>query len=485
MTDAAKKVMGEIDIDPRKNGGGSLRRPRGERKYGILRLTKLGGKGGYGKSKLAAAARHNLRERDAPNARPEDRDRNIYLAGAKTAKDLMKLWEELAPEKVRTNAVHALEYVMSASPEEMDKMGNIQSEDYLRDAYAWVEEKHGAENILSAVIHMDETTPHLQVLVIPLDERGKLNAREIVGNATDLSAMQTDYAERVCAKYGLERGLMRSGATHETIKSFYARANANENLSLNLPERATGGFMGRGRETDEEYRGRLSEIASEAVRAVSGRLSEERDAVAQELAEARLHAANSEAKAEAFARDLDALEVAYNVAKHEGRDKQAVLNRFQDQYLERAAEYPEHVRYAIDGILNEQGVKGFEQVQQDREDSAVAENLEGLARWEARSPDDYLLTDTAEEHLEVIALLREATTQAQYNRFRQGDLTSIDHITTDPVFSRQLLMQAEMYNRGNRYEMSQETERRMEDSRDMLKEHFGLDRGDEYVNERE
>lgn len=485
MTDAAKKVMGQIDIDPRKNGGGSLRRPRGERKYGILRLTKLGGKGGYGKSKLAAAARHNLRERDAPNARPEDRDRNIYLAGAKTAKDLMKLWEELAPEKVRTNAVHALEYVMSASPEEMAKMGHIQSEDYLRDAYAWVEERHGAENILSAVIHMDETTPHLQVLVIPLDARGKLNARDIVGNAKDLSAMQTDYAERVCAKYGLERGLMRSGAKHETIKSYYARANANENISLNLPERAAGGFMGRGKETDEEYRERLSEVASEAVRAVAGRLSGERDVVAQELAEARLYAADSEAKAEALARDLDALEVAYNVAKHEGRDKQAVLNRFQDQYFERAAQYPEHVRYAIDGILNKHELKGYEQVQQDREDSAIAENLEGLARWEARSPDDYLLTNTADEHLEVIALLRDATTQAQYNRFRQGDLTSIDHITTDPVFARQLLMQAEMHNRGNGYEMSWETERRMKDSRDMLKEHFGLDRGNEYENERE
>jgi len=484
MADAVAAVTGKIDLRTRKNGGGSLRPPRGQRKYGILRLTKIGGEKGSGKSKLAAAARHNLRERAAPNARPEDADRNIYLAGPKNAKDLMKLWEERAPEKVRTNAVCALEYVMSASPEEMAKMGSIKSEDYLRDAYAWVEEKHGTENILSAVIHMDETTPHLQVLAIPLDERGKLNAREIVGSAKDLSAMQTDYAERVGAKYGLERGLMRSGAKHETIKSYYARANANENLSLNFPERATGGFMGRGRETDEEYREKLSEVASEALRAVVGRLSGERDAVAQELAEARLHAANSEAKAEALARDLDALEVAYNVAKHEGRDKQAVLNRFQDQYFERATEYPEHVRYAIDGILNEQGVKGFAQVQQDREDSAVAENLEGLARWEARSPDDYLLTNTAEEHLEVIALLREATTHAQYNRFRQGDLTSIDHITTDPVFSRQLLMQAEIHNRGNGYEMSWETERRMSDSRDMLKEHFGMERDDEYENER-
>ena len=42
-----------------------------------------------------------------------------------------------------------------------------------------------------------------------------------------------------------------------------------------------------------------------------------------------------------------------------------------------------------------------------------------------------------------------------------------------------------MHNRGNGYEMSWETERRMKDSRDMLKEHFGLDRGNEYENERE
>jgi len=43
-------------------------------------------------------------------------------------------------------------------------------------------------------------------------------------------------------------------------------------------------------------------------------------------------------------RDLDALEVAYNVATYDGSDKRAVLARFHDQYLERADQYPDHVR---------------------------------------------------------------------------------------------------------------------------------------------
>ncbi|MGJ8690829.1 MAG: MobV family relaxase, partial [Gammaproteobacteria bacterium] len=195
---------------------------------------------------MAAAAKHNLRERETFNARQADVGRNIHLAGARTSDELAKLWEERAPEKVRKNAVHALEYVITASPEKMQEMGQTNSENYLRDALTWLQEKHGTENILSAVIHNDETTPHLQVMVIPLDERGKLNARALVGGKAQLSAMQTDFAERVGAKYDLDRGIRNSKALHYDIKSYYARVNSNEMATVELPERATGGFMGRG-----------------------------------------------------------------------------------------------------------------------------------------------------------------------------------------------------------------------------------------------
>lgn len=361
MANAVDAVMGRFEADKRRNGGSLPRPPVGSRRFAILRVAKISGKG-----KMAAAAQHNLRERETPNARPEDRTRNIHLAGARTADELMTLWEERAPEKIRKNAVHALEYVVTASPEKMAEMGQTRSEDYLRDALTWLQDKHGAENILSAVIHNDEITPHLQVMVIPLDERGKLNARALVGGKPQLSAMQTDFAERVGVKYELDRGIERSGRRHETIRSYYGRAAENETLTLRLPERARGGFLGRGGETDTEYRDRLSETASEAVRAVAGSLAGQRDTIAQELAEARLRAANSKAKAQRLGRDLNVLEVACNIARYEGADRETVLDRFQAQYLKLAAELPEGVRDIVDDILNENDRPGFEDIEEER-----------------------------------------------------------------------------------------------------------------------
>lgn len=104
--------------------------------------------------------------------------------------------------------------------------------------------------------------------------------------------------------------------------------------------------------------------------------------------------------------------------------------------------------------------------------------------YRARSGDDYLLTNNADKHQEVIRLLKEHTTDAQYDRFRRGDLTAINHITDDPVFGRQLLVQAEMNNRSTGFQMSRETERLLSDSRDFLKDTFETDRDLGYDHER-
>lgn len=484
MASTVDAVMGKIELRSR-NSGGSIRPPRGQRKYSILRVKKIGGKNGRGKANLSAAARHNLRERETPNARPEDISRNIHLAGARTAAELMKLWDERAPEKVRKNAVPALEYVMSASPEKMAEMGQARSEDYLRDAFAWLEEKHGAQNILSAVIHMDETTPHLQVLVIPIDERGKLNARALVGSKKELSAMQTDYAERVGARYGLERGVLKSGARHETIKSYYGRANTTENLHLSLPERATGGFLGRGTETDAEYRARLSETLSERLRDVAATHTATLSAITAELAEAKLKLADTEEKLRTEYLRRHVLEVAASISLHEGDDKQDLVAKFQNEYLTKYADLHEETREIVDRLLEDMGGEGFWHIEQERLDrEAQVTRRDPFASYRARSGADYMLTNNRAEHLDVIQLLKDHTTAAQYTRFRQGDLNAIDHITQDPVFSRQLLMEAEINNRSTGFEMSNETERRMSDSRDFLKSTFETDRDRGYENER-
>jgi len=154
-------------------------------------------------------------------------------------------------------------------------------------------------------------------------------------------------------------------------------------LTLELPERAKGGFLGRGGETEAEYRERLSEVASEAVRAVAGRLAGERDAIARELAEAKLRAGNSEARAERLEQSLKVLEVACNVANYEGPDQEKILDRFHAQYLELAADLPIHVRYAVDGILNENDRQGFEEIEAER--AAAERRADELARERERA----------------------------------------------------------------------------------------------------
>lgn len=265
-----------------KSSGGP---PRGERRYAILRVKKISGKGGTGKANLAAAIAHNLRERHTPNADSERFQDNTVLKGAETGAQVMQAWQERAPDKVRKNAVHALEYFVGASPEKMQAMSREQQDAFFRRALDWFEHRHGAENVLSAVIHRDETTPHMQVLVIPLDERGKLNARELIGGKARMSQMQTDFARDVGLSFGLERGRERSKATHQTIREYYGRANTPVEADFRLPERRRGAVLGMGRESDEEWRQRASEAAM-------GRLQHMKAHYEAQLAEIKRAAAN-------------------------------------------------------------------------------------------------------------------------------------------------------------------------------------------------
>lgn len=178
---------------------------------------------------------------------------------------MIAAWEARAPEKIRKNAVHALEYFVGASPEKMAAMSRTQQDAYFRKALGWFEDRHGKDNVLSAVIHRDETTPHMQILVIPLDARGMLNARELVGGKATLSRMQTDFAHEVGISFGLERGRERSQATHQTIKEYYAHAQEPVEADFRLPERRRGNVLGVGRESDEEWRQRATEAAREAL----------------------------------------------------------------------------------------------------------------------------------------------------------------------------------------------------------------------------
>lgn len=186
--------------------------------FAILRTAKLKSHGNVG-----ASLAHTFRTRETPNADPERLTDNQVLHGPSTAADVHQALRDRLPEKHRKDAVLGIEYFVGASPEWF-KSGQDGSR-YFARAVDWLKDQHGAENVVSAVVHRDETSPHLVVYVVPRDASGRLNAKKWLGGKAALSKMQTAFANEVGAAAGLERGIEGSLARHTTIREYYAAAN--------------------------------------------------------------------------------------------------------------------------------------------------------------------------------------------------------------------------------------------------------------------
>ena len=84
---------------------------------------------------------------------------------------------------------------------------------FFEDATKFFCDRYGKENVINATVHMDETTPHMHIGVVPVTKDGRLSAKTLF-TPIELKQLQTDFARFVGAKYGLERGIEGSEATH-------------------------------------------------------------------------------------------------------------------------------------------------------------------------------------------------------------------------------------------------------------------------------
>lgn len=116
---------------------------------------------------------------------------------------------QAAGAKPRSNSVLALDTIYTASPEFFQGKTNQQNDDFFKDCLQFHENHFG--HIISAVIHYDETTPHLHIISVPLTEDGRLSARDVIGNRAKMSKTQDAFFEQVGRGYGLERGIHMDG----------------------------------------------------------------------------------------------------------------------------------------------------------------------------------------------------------------------------------------------------------------------------------
>lgn len=216
---------------------------------------------------VAASMQHCYRERETHNADRERTPDNQHLVAKSTDEAMGKL-RALLPEKRRKDAVLAVEYVMTASPEWFDKATPEQEKEFFQRSLQWLADKYGADRIVTASIHKDEVTPHLTIFAIPLTSDKRLSAKEFIGSREKMRADQTSYASCL-ADLGLERGIEGSKATHQTIQQYYAAVErgikplATITSSAVKPRVLRKGLFSNDVETPEAVAERLTKAVNE------------------------------------------------------------------------------------------------------------------------------------------------------------------------------------------------------------------------------
>lgn len=241
--------------------------------YAIMRAKKLKTAGSVG-----AALQHCYRERETLNADEDRTAQNVHLVATSTDQ-AMGLMRDRLPEKRRKDAVLAVEYVMTASPEWWETASEGQKKAFFDRSMEWLESKYGKENIVTASIHNDELTPHLSAFVVPVTQDGRLSAKEFIGNRTLMRQDQTTFAESV-ANLGLERGIEGSQATHQRVKTHYGAIKKADEQTLKIsirdiePQVLNRGIFTKNVETPEMIIGRINEKLTNQAKEMAEKASQ-------------------------------------------------------------------------------------------------------------------------------------------------------------------------------------------------------------------
>ena len=159
-------------------------------------------------------SKYNFHLVKTPGKYRAESERQIAAAGCRTRKDSIRMIETL----------------FTASPEFFKGKKRAEIRVFFEEALHFLEQHQSKETIISAVVHMDEKTPHMHLCFVPLTEDKRLSAKEIVGNKKKLTWWQDEFWKHMVGKYpNLERGESASetGRTHIPPRLFKEAVHLN------------------------------------------------------------------------------------------------------------------------------------------------------------------------------------------------------------------------------------------------------------------
>ena len=132
--------------------------------------------------------------------------------------------------RARKDSVRVVETLITASPEFFQGKKPRDVKEFFEYALEFIQIKQSTETIISAVVHVDEKTPHMHLCFVPLTDDGRLSAKDIVGNKKKLTQWQDEFWKHMVKKYpDFERGESASetGRTHIPPRLFKEAVRLN------------------------------------------------------------------------------------------------------------------------------------------------------------------------------------------------------------------------------------------------------------------
>ena len=202
--------------------------------YAILRFAKYKG------PEIGQIEAHNERKKEKYASNPDvdvSRSHLNYHLVQPERKYRAEAEKQIAEAGCRTrkDSVRVVEALVTASPEFFKGKKRAEIRTFFEEAVRFITKHQDKSTIISAVVHMDEKTPHMHLSFVPLTPDKRLSAKDIVGNKKKLTWWQDSFWKHMVRKYpDLERGESASetGRTHIPSRLFKEAAHLNRQRDM-------------------------------------------------------------------------------------------------------------------------------------------------------------------------------------------------------------------------------------------------------------
>lgn len=214
-SDFPNRTVRNIDL-------GSVERSVAGMSYSICRIAKIKASG------VTGIQIHDRREKDGVSHTNEDIDwtktrENVDLLEQQERFRTVvsnRIAELNLTKQPRSDATVMAQCLVTSDNAFFQKMNQTEQSEYFKKSLDFLEKRYGKQNMVSAVIHYDERTPHMHVNFVPVTSDGRLSARDLF-SPKELRKLQDDYNKFVRENgYDLERGELHSQKEHLSVEEY-------------------------------------------------------------------------------------------------------------------------------------------------------------------------------------------------------------------------------------------------------------------------